>query len=328
MKPGEMPPMKEFVSSAVIKHTRTIKAVGGGSVPDYMRLPIDQYAIYDARLMRRIPKTEDGEDDLFEFRLPTLRPPEGQFAPQPKVCMRVRPTDDSISIESISASLFGDMDGLPPNTTADELEAATQQMKQMFNFAFNTTLAWKPSKKLFGKAAEGDTDLAATTKVCLTISLPFTRVPRPLVQSAIGIIMRFVGKAILPRFAQLLEADYQRWCNGTRGELSAGFGQFPIDDDGFMLVDQKKLDNITREMIVQGRMKALEARGNVTTGNWEPQVGELSKAKKMEAAEIFAELSDEDISRLADEAAEIFGRADPGGSDESAGDEIGGERIN
>lgn len=263
MKPGEVPVMKEFVSSAQIKHTHRIRAVKGGTVPDYMQLPIDQYALYDSRIMSRLPKSEHGDEDLFEFRLPVVRPPSGQFVPQPRVCMRVLPTDKSISIESVSASLFGDLeqvvDGLPKNVTINDLKTSEEMTKKLFNFAFNTTLAWRPSRKR--KSVEGDTDIVATTRVCLTIGLPppFTRIPRPLVQGAIGIIMRFVGGQILPRFVALLETDYQRWANGTRGELSAGFGRLPIDDDGFMIVNEQKLQKDIESMKAKGGMAGLVA---------------------------------------------------------------------
>ena len=42
----------------------------------------------------------------------------------------------------------------------------------------------------------------------LTLTLTLTLSPNQ--------VMKFVGNAILPRFAGLLESDYQRWCNGTQ----------------------------------------------------------------------------------------------------------------
>lgn len=52
-KPGEVPVTKEFISSAKIRHVRTISAVAGGTVSDYMALPADQYAI--SRSSKRCP---------------------------------------------------------------------------------------------------------------------------------------------------------------------------------------------------------------------------------------------------------------------------------
>lgn len=74
--PGQVPVTKSFTSTVKISHDRLIEAVEGGAVPDYMRLPVDQYAIYDSRLMRRVPVTE-GDDDIFELSLPTVRPQPG-----------------------------------------------------------------------------------------------------------------------------------------------------------------------------------------------------------------------------------------------------------
>ena len=239
--PNAKPPvMKEFNSAVRIRHVRTIAAQPGGAVADYMQLPIDEYAIYDARLMRRLPLEEAGDNDTFELSVPTMKPRPGTFAPSPKLRLRVLPTDKSISIESISASLFGDQSSLPPNVTVEQLAAAGEEMKKAFNLDFNTTLEWRPSTK---RSAPGNaTDVIATTRVKLRILLPppFTRAPRPLVQGAIGIIMRFVGNAILPRFATLLEVDYQKWCNGTRdlqGGLGAlGGGNLTLSEDGRYVV--------------------------------------------------------------------------------------------
>ena len=55
-KPGEIPTTKEFVSAVKIRHVRTITEREGGAVADYMSLPVDQYAIYDSRLMRRLTR--------------------------------------------------------------------------------------------------------------------------------------------------------------------------------------------------------------------------------------------------------------------------------
>lgn len=271
MKPGEKIEMKDFVSSVKIKHTRSVKAMEGGGVPDYMRLPIDQYAIYDARLMRRLPESEVGEDDgaIFEFRLPMVRPSDpNAFVPKPKVLVRVRSTEESISIESVSASLFDEVDTLPPNLTADNLSAMSNLRKQLFNLDFNTTLAWRPSRKR--KAAQGDTDITATTRVGLKLAMPppFTKMPRPLVQGAIGIIMRFVGGAILPQFSALLERDYQRWCNGTRGELSAGFGSLNIDDEGFIVVPEKMIQQMQkRDPVLAAKFEKLQSLERRTSQN-------------------------------------------------------------
>jgi hypothetical protein len=45
---------------------------------------------------------------------------------------------------------------------------------------------------------------------------PFTLVPRLIVQSAVGVVMRSVTQLVVPQFVALLEKDYGRWVNGTR----------------------------------------------------------------------------------------------------------------
>ena len=95
------------------------------------------------------------------------------------------------------------------------MQAASGQLKDVFDLALNTTLAWSDASGGIKGRAPGSTKLQCRTDVRLKIRLPppFTRVPRPVVQGAFGLVMKFVGNAILPRFAGLLESDYQRWCN-------------------------------------------------------------------------------------------------------------------
>lgn len=276
-KPGERPVTKEFVSAVTIRHKRTIGAVEGGAVADYMTLPIDQYAIYDARLMRRLPEEEGGDGDIFELSIPSMRPQPGAFVPQPKLLVRVKPSSESISLESVGASLFGgDTPELPPNVTAEMLAAAKEGLKGSFSLAFNTTLAWTASRQR--GSPRNATDLSAKTSVRLSIQLPrpFTRAPRALVTGAIGVIMRFVGGAILPRFTALLEADYGRWCNGTRN-LSSGLGSLTLDEDGYIVVP----DKVLKTMRAQGApLPPGSAAGPIDTDAEPTEGGSIGEASK------------------------------------------------
>jgi hypothetical protein len=264
--PGQIPEVKEFVVPATIVHNRVIEAVDGGAVPDYMRLPVEQYAIYDARLMRKLPKTEDGGDgELFELSVPTMRPREGTFVPKPTIRVRVTPEAERVTLQSVGASIFGGAEGsLPPNVTEEQLRTANERMKEGFDLALNTTLSWSAAKR----RSPGATTLKCRTDVRVKLSLPapFTRAPRPLVQGAIGLVMKFVGNAILPRFAALLEADYQSWANGTRS-LTTGLGSLTLDDDGYIVVPEQVLQKMRSAPGGQERLAAagttldIEGRG-------------------------------------------------------------------
>ena len=242
--PGEVPETKEFVATVTIRHARIIQEApgdAGGTVSEYMQLPVDQYAIYDTRLMRRVEAAAGGDGETFELSVPTMRPQPGVLVPKPKLRVRVTPEPTSITLRSVGASLFGDDEdesSLPPNVTAAQMKAANGQLKDVFDLALNTTLAWSEAPR----RAPGATRLKCRTDVRLKIRLPapFTRVPRPVVQGAFGLVMKFVGNAILPRFAGLLESDYQRWCNGTRS-LTRGLGSLTLDDDGYLVVPEEVL---------------------------------------------------------------------------------------
>ena len=254
--PGQVPETKEFVATVSIRHARIIEQAAGdagGTVSEYMQLPVDQYAIYDTRLMRRVEASEAaaggsvGEDgETFELTVPTMRPKPGVLVPKPKLRVRVTPEPTSITLRSVGASLFDDTEeNLPPNVTAEQMKAASGQLKDVFDLALNTTLAWSDASGGIKGRAPGSTKLQCRTDVRLKIRLPppFTRVPRPVVQGAFGLVMKFVGNAILPRFAGLLESDYQRWCNGTR-DKTKGLGSLTLDDEGYLVVPTEVLEQM------------------------------------------------------------------------------------
>ena len=70
---------------------------------DYMQLPVESYALYDAELMRRL------DADTFELRLPLRGSAGGLDLMQPTLRVRVTPDYDasSLRIASLGASLFG-----------------------------------------------------------------------------------------------------------------------------------------------------------------------------------------------------------------------------
>ena len=97
---------KSFTFSTKVKHTRDI---AGAELVEYMNLPVESFALYDAELMRRI------DADTFELRLPLRGSTGGLDLMQPKLLVRVTPSPEtsSLLISSISASLFGDLKKLP-----------------------------------------------------------------------------------------------------------------------------------------------------------------------------------------------------------------------
>jgi hypothetical protein len=265
---GQPVETKEFVASVKVNHRRTI-IHGPKPLPEYMRLPVDQYALYDPRLMKRVPQEDSSAaGDIFELSLPTMRPAPGTFAPRPKFRVRVTPADDELKIESISATLFESDQELPANMSAADLKLASEKMGQQLSLGFNTTIAWAaPRRRSAAKLEDGQeaTELTTGTAVQLKLRLPppFTRVPRPVIQGSIGLVMRFVAQKVLPQFVSLLEADYQRWANGTRDLQSGLGGNLVIDDEGYMVVSQEVLDRMETEG-EQGRKMAATLRASAS----------------------------------------------------------------
>ena len=75
--------MKSFVFSTT---TKNIRVVPGDDLPRYMLLPIEEYALYDDKLMSRIG------DDIFELRLPVTNPSGAPSALALDPTLRVRVT--------------------------------------------------------------------------------------------------------------------------------------------------------------------------------------------------------------------------------------------
>ena len=113
-------------------HTRDI---AGAELVDYMNLPVESFALYDAELMRRI------DADTFELRLPLRGSAGGLDLMQPTMRVRVTPSPEtsSLLISSLSASLFANLEELPepyirPSavvTPDDEAVAAGQQQHEI-----------------------------------------------------------------------------------------------------------------------------------------------------------------------------------------------------
>ena len=228
--------MKSFVFSTT---TKNIRVVPGDDLPRYMLLPIEEYALYDDKLMSRIG------DDIFELRLPVTNPSgaPSALALDPTLRVRVTPNadDSTLRIESIGASLFGlDADNArveappspppPPAAAAAEADSAnaTRVLSRMeygmrsADLSFNTSLAWRS----IPKTARGELRTRLVTKVSATFVValppPFTVFPSLVVQGAAGVVMRSVADLVLPQFVNLLVKDYERWLNGTSREESIG----------------------------------------------------------------------------------------------------------
>ena len=97
---------KSFTFKTKVTHTRDI---AGAELVEYMNLPVESFALYDAELMRRV------DANTFELRLPLRGSAGGLDLMQPKLLVRVTPSPEtsSLLISSISASLFGDLKKIP-----------------------------------------------------------------------------------------------------------------------------------------------------------------------------------------------------------------------
>jgi hypothetical protein len=56
----------------------------------------------------------------------------------------------------------------------------------------------------------------------LSVPPPLAKLPRALLGGAGSLVAKAVAQAVLPRFAELLAADYARWASGERRDTAAG----------------------------------------------------------------------------------------------------------
>eukprot|EP00327_Prymnesium_parvum_P023085 CAMPEP_0113229838 /NCGR_PEP_ID=MMETSP0008_2-20120614/568_1 /TAXON_ID=97485 /ORGANISM="Prymnesium parvum" /LENGTH=195 /DNA_ID=CAMNT_0000076389 /DNA_START=182 /DNA_END=766 /DNA_ORIENTATION=- /assembly_acc=CAM_ASM_000153 len=103
--PHEPLVFKKFVFRAKTTHRRR---VAGERFEDYMSLPVEQYVLFDPRLMRRIG------DDMFEFSVPLEM--GGGLDVRPTWCLRVVQDlgSSAVRVESVNASLYGRGSAPPP----------------------------------------------------------------------------------------------------------------------------------------------------------------------------------------------------------------------
>jgi len=219
--------MKQFEFAARGSHHSLVESPG---ITEYMTLPVEEYALYDSTLMRRV------SSDIFELSLPL--PPSSGLGLQPTLRVRVLPAvNDTIEISSISARLTQDADAIaealtgatgelspakptavangasagdsaharpegPAEADARAAHAASTTMGMVarsVELAFNTTLRWKSST-----AIESATAISVETSARFSVELPppFTMAPTPLVtgerSSCTRVLRCFVPCTFLP----------------------------------------------------------------------------------------------------------------------------------
>ena len=293
LDPDQPVPTKRFVFSATVRHVRDIK----GPLGQYMRLPIEDYALYDARLMKRV------DSDTFELSLPLKSYTAGSEPIKPTLRVRVIPDPErnSLRIQSIGASLYGLSNGSSGGGSrngslfsrlaiVEEQPAATlsapradgsaqsygsggdsgsssssgsgggggggsgssslvdssslvgtpegaartaynnrrlisglEEGLRSADLGFNTTLTWRGGVSRSRSGERGSfTRLGTTVQAQLSVVLPppFTAAPRLIVQGAAGVVMRSIMQLVVPQFVNLLEADFQRWVNGSARDMA------------------------------------------------------------------------------------------------------------
>ena len=200
--------LKTFAFGATGSHTITVE---GTELTQYMKLPVEEYVLYDAQYMQRI------SNDTFELRLPVAPVATGRnpgVMASPWLRVRVVPGGDgsTLSFKSVGANLLGfNENGSSNATNLTNLERALRSITANFS----ALLAWDSGSRNVWAARSERTRLTATVRMDFGVTIG-TPLPKLLVQGAVNIIMLSAMRIALPQFLTLLQRDFERWRNGTR----------------------------------------------------------------------------------------------------------------
>ena len=123
-----------------------------------------------------------------------------------------------------SSSLVGTPEGAARTAYNNRrLISGLEEGLRSADLGFNTTLTWRGGVSRSRSGERGSfTRLGTTVQAQLSVVLPppFTAAPRLIVQGAAGVVMRSIMQLVVPQFVNLLEADFQRWVNGSARDMA------------------------------------------------------------------------------------------------------------
>lgn len=213
--------LKTFAFGATGSHTIIVE---GTELTQYMKLPVEEYVLYDVQYMQRLT------NDTFELRLPVATVATGRnpgVMASPWLRVRVVPGGDgsTLSIKSVGANLLGfNENGTRLESSSNATPALTNLERALRSITanFSALLAWDSGSRNVWAARSESTRLKATVRMDFGVSIS-TPLPRLLVQGAVNIIIKSAMRIALPQFLTLLQRDFERWRNGTR-EIGTSVG--------------------------------------------------------------------------------------------------------
>lgn len=213
---------------------------------EYLCLPAEEYSLLDPSWVTRT----DGNTFRFSVPLGAVLSELMQGAPAPGGLGTLVP--------AITVSTALDRGASTVTLTGTDASLGTRELDEQFSLGFETRLHWKggppvgwvPPRPVFVAAAVAEEEEAtgprgdAATLECTAESVPPPRgwelkckvdlkgsvlvpqplasLPRPVLGGAASLFATAIVQVLLPRFADMLAADYDRWALGNDRNEPAG----------------------------------------------------------------------------------------------------------
>ena len=198
---------------------RPAQAPSARLLNEYLSLPAEEYNLLDPQWVSRL------DDTTFRFSVPlgAILSELMQGAPAPADLARLVP---AITVRT-------SLDAAAARVTLRGSEASLghAETDESFALSFETTMAWSGGPPPgWEHAPDAPADVAPLWRLTcgtdvrgeLAVPPPLSALPRPVLGTAGSLLAKAVAQAVLPRFAEMLAADYARWAVGSRRSADGG----------------------------------------------------------------------------------------------------------
>lgn len=216
--------------------TRAERQANANKTPQaYLALPVDAYATLDDRWIQRVDHSavpsqgeeqSDGDDGTATFVLQVPMDLLTGISLRPRIWIVSQRKENGVQLSSKKA-IVGD-----------------ERLDACFDLELEATIQWSEadSKKRQGTnnhafdledvdaKCQGAWEVEARVAVGFDVPQALLFMPRVALGSAGSLVMRAVLKAMLPRFLDLLVADYKSWAEGSTTRMSANGELVPLDN--------------------------------------------------------------------------------------------------
>jgi len=200
-----------------------------GSPQEYLALPVDAYATLDERWIQREEvdesETEEGDDGTAVFVLQVPMDLLAGISLRPRIWIVSQRKENTVQLSSARAEV-GDarLDACFDLSLEADIQWCEAQSNRRRGFGNPS-----PTRDHGETQHKGALEVQARVAVGFDVPQALSFMPRVALGSAGSVVMRAVLKAMLPRFLDLLVADYKSWAEGSTTRMDAKGDLIPLD---------------------------------------------------------------------------------------------------